>query len=153
MSRATPFLVRAEAAILAALKTIGHTDDEWFTAPATVVATASEDFRSMARPALCVVMGEGTHAPEMASRYKAEAQFDIWCLDDGGQRDTTRIYNLISDVERALALAFRPTSGVFDSGYMFLAGSSVDFPLSQAENAAIGKVSVQCNWQWGISAP
>lgn len=152
--RALPFLERAQDAIVALLKDIKASNGD-FTTPRTVTVSIAEDVWNRAKPCLVVNLSAHTMEAQVSEHYQSEATFDVWCLCDVGEREAgaRQLLRLMSDVTKALGEGFRPDSGVFDSGHMFLAESIVDFPLSESKGCYVGRITVKCTYSWTADAP
>lgn len=146
---------QVQDAIVLMLKGIGKASGDWFTKPQTVTINYTADLWKKPRPCLVVVPQTTEISAEVSERYQSESEFDIWCICKAGARDTgmQNLYRLMSDVQKMLAENYRPSSGVLDSGHMFITGSSVEMAHSLAENCLVGKVTVKCLYSWSATAP
>ena len=155
MSRALPFIERIEDTLIDELKKIGRDEREWFSQPASVLASVSDDILSLPRPVLALNFATQKDEPQMGEKYRTTATVEVHCLTNGGpQVSATRaLHRLMADVRAALASALRPANGVLDSGYMFVTESTVSFEASQAFKAGVGVVIAEINWEWSDDAP
>lgn len=155
MSRTLPFMERVEDMLIEELKKIGTDEREWFTKPATVLASASDDLFALPRPALVLNITGIKDEAQLGQKYRTTATVDIHCITQGSASvsATRDLHRLMADVKAALAQAYRPTSGLLNSGVMFVVESSVNFEVSQAVKAGVGVVSTEIQWEWSTDAP